>query len=89
MGAGEQLKLRNLIKERLSRAEIAQLAARVGDPSLLVAPKRRGEAEGLAGDALLDWLAADGAHLRRPIVVVGGQVLLGFTAEVKAKLEGL
>ena len=56
---------------------------------MLVAPKRRAEAEGLSGDALLTWLSADGARVRRPIIEVGGKLVLGFGAEARAALESL
>ncbi len=59
----------------------------VGDPAQLIAPKRRAEAEGLKGDTLIAWLAADGGRLRRPIVVVGKQVTLGFDAAARGRLE--
>jgi arsenate reductase-like glutaredoxin family protein len=81
--------VRNLIKEPLTAAEIAELAKTVGDAQELVAPKRRAEAEGLKGKALIDWLAADGGRLRRPIVVKNGKVTLGFAADARDALEKL
>jgi arsenate reductase-like glutaredoxin family protein len=54
----------------------------------LVAPKRRAEADGLHGEKLLRWLAADGARVRRPIVVTGSKVTLGFTESAREELEG-
>lgn len=81
------VKLRHLLKEKLTRAEIEALAKRVGDAQLLVAPKRRAEAEGLSGAKLYDWLAADGGNLRRPIVIVDGKITLGFNAAAQAELE--
>ena len=84
-----ELSLRNLIKEPLTAEEIRKLAKRAGGPRLLVAPKRRAEAEGLDGDALIEWLAADGARLRRPIIDTGKGLALGFTAETRATLETL
>lgn len=53
-----------------------------------MAPKRRKEAEGLSGEKLIAWLAADGARIRRPIVVAGRKVTLGFGADARAELEG-
>ena len=79
--------LRNLIKEPLTADEIRKLAAQVGGVKELVAPKRRAEAEGLEGEKLVAWLAADGARLRRPIVVVGRQVTLGFNAAAQEQLK--
>jgi arsenate reductase-like glutaredoxin family protein len=79
--------LRNLIKEPLTADEIRKLAARVGGPGELVAPKRRAEAAGLTGEKLIAWLAADGARLRRPIVVAGKAVTLGFNAAAQEQLK--
>jgi arsenate reductase-like glutaredoxin family protein len=81
------VKLRHLLKEKLSRDEIEALAKRVGDARELVAPKRRAQAEALSGAKLIDWLAADGGHLRRPIVIVGNKITLGFNAASQAELE--
>jgi arsenate reductase-like glutaredoxin family protein len=79
--------LRNLIKQPLSADEIRALARAAGGAKELVAPKRRAEAEGLSGDKLIAWLAADGARLRRPIVVVGGKnISLGFNAAAQEQL---
>jgi arsenate reductase-like glutaredoxin family protein len=79
--------VRNLIKEPLSADELRILASRVGGAQHLVAPKRRGEAEGLDGEKLLGWLAEDGARVRRPIVVAGKTITLGFTGAARAELE--
>jgi arsenate reductase-like glutaredoxin family protein len=54
-----------------------------------VAPKRRKEAGDLDGEKLIAWLAADGGRLRRPIVVIGGKVTLGFDAAAREKLGKL
>lgn len=80
---------RHLLREPLSAVELKALARKVGGPEQLVAPRRRAEAAGLSGDALLAWLAADGARLRRPIVEVGDTVMLGFTEETRRALEEL
>ena len=85
-GEGE-FELRNLIKEPVSADEIRALAAKVGGAENLIAPKRRAEAEGLSGDKLIAWLAADGAHLRRPIIIRGKDVLVGFAKDTQAALE--
>jgi arsenate reductase-like glutaredoxin family protein len=79
--------LRNLIKEPLSADEIRKLAAKVGGPTELVAPKRRAEAAGLDGEKLIAWLAADGARIRRPIVVAGRKITLGFNAAAQEELK--
>src|SRR5919202_5292710 len=84
---GDELELRNIIKEPLSADELRRLASRVGGVDELVAPKRRAEAEGLHGEKLLRWLAEDGARLRRPIVVTGGKVTLGFTEATRRERE--
>src|SRR5438105_13274413 len=84
---GEGVELRNVIKEPLSVDELRRLASRVGGVDELVAPKRRAEAEGLHGDKLLRWLAEDGARVRRPIVVTGRKVTLGFADAARKELE--
>ena len=81
--------MRNLIKEPLTIAELKKIAAKVGDAKALVAPKRRAEAEGLAGEALYRWLAEDGARVRRPIVISGANVTLGFAGDAREVLEKL
>ena len=58
----------------------------MGDAKELVAPKRRAEAEGLSGEKLIAWLAADGGRMRRPIVVVGKKITLGFNAAAQQQL---
>jgi len=80
---------RNLIKQPLTSAEVRALAKKAGGVELLVAPKRRAEAEGLAGEKLIAWLAEDGARVRRPIIEVGGELTLGFAADAQEKLERL
>ena len=64
---------------------------RVGGADELVAPKRKAEAAAadLTGDALLAWLAEGGKRVRRPIIDVGGKVLLGFAADARAALGAL
>jgi len=84
---GEGLELRNVLKEPLSVEELRRLASRVGGVDELVAPKRRAEAEGLSGEKLLRWLAADGARVRRPIVVTGKKVTVGFAESARKELE--
>ena len=84
---GEGVELRNILKEPLSIEELRRLASRVGGVDELVAPKRRAEAEGLHGDKLLRWLAEDGARVRRPIVVTGRKVTLGFADATRRDLE--
>lgn len=79
--------LRNVVKERLDADELEKLAAMAGGAEALVAPKRRAEAAKLSGKKLVEWLAADGARLRRPIVVVDRKVTLGFTAESRETLK--
>jgi arsenate reductase-like glutaredoxin family protein len=78
--------LRNLIKEPLSADELRVLASRVGGADQLIAPKRRTDAEGLGGEKLLKWLAEDGARVRRPIVVAGKTITLGFTDATREEL---
>jgi arsenate reductase-like glutaredoxin family protein len=82
----DDLQVRNLIKEPLTEPELRALAKQVGGPEQLVAPKRRAEAEGLAGKDLFAWLAADGGHVRRPIIATDKGVIVGFAADAKARL---
>lgn len=86
--AGVDVKERNLIKQPLTAVELKKLAKRAGGPENLVAPKRRAEAEGLSGEKLIAWLAADGGRVRRPIIDLGtGDLHLGFAGDVREKLE--
>ena len=78
--------VRHLIREPLTEPEIRALAPKVGGLENLVAPKRRKEAAGLTGDKLVKWLAADGGRIRRPIIVRGGKVLLGFAKDTQEAL---
>lgn len=87
-GPGEgSFSIRNLIKEPLSKDELRALAKQAGGPKELVAPKRRAEAEGLDGEKLIAWLAEDGARVRRPIIVVGKTVILGFAGDARDRLK--
>jgi arsenate reductase-like glutaredoxin family protein len=81
--------LRNLIKEPLNLDELRALAKQVGGAEHLVAPKRRSEAEGLSGDKLLQWLAKDGGNVRRPIIVAGKKITLGFAKDAQEQLKDL
>ena len=85
----QQVEERNLIKQPLTAPEIRVLAKKAGGVELLVAPKRRAEAEGLSKEKLIAWLAEDGARVRRPIIEVGGELTLGFAADAQEKLERL
>lgn len=80
--------VRNLIKEPLAADELRRLAKQVGGAQALVAPKRRAEAAGLDGEKLIAWLSEDGARVRRPIIVAGKTVTLGFTKDTPAQLKG-
>lgn len=85
--AGLDVTERNLVKQPLGVTELAALARRAGGAEELVAPKRRAEAEGLSGDALIAWLAEDGGRLRRPIIDVGGDLFVGFSTATRAALQ--
>jgi arsenate reductase-like glutaredoxin family protein len=80
---------RDLLKQPLTLDELRELAAKAGGPEHLVAPKRRAEAEGKSGEALLRWLAADGKHVRRPIVQMGRTLTIGFAKDAQEQLEKL
>ena len=81
--------LRHIIKEPLSVDELRKLAAQAGGARELIAPKKRAEAEGIEGDKLLKWLAEDGGRVRRPIVIAGKKVVLGFAGDAREALESL
>ena len=83
----QEVEERNLVKEPLTAAELRTLAKRAGGPEHLVAPKRRGEAEGLSGEKLIAWLAEDGGRVRRPIIDTGTALTLGFTEETRKTLS--
>lgn len=86
--AGEdKLTIRHLIKEPLTADELRKLAAKAGGAEQLVAPKRKAEAAGLSGDKLIAWLAADPGRVRRPIVVNGKKITLGFNAAAQQALD--
>jgi len=85
----QQVEERNLIKQPLTAAELRALAKKAGGVEQLVAPKRRAEAEGLAGEKLIAWLAQDGARVRRPLIEIGGELTLGFAADAQEKLGKL
>jgi len=85
----QQVEERNLIKEPLNAAELRALAKKARGAEQLVAPKRRKEAEGLAGEKLIAWLAEDGGRVRRPIIEVGGELTLGFAADAQERLGKL
>jgi arsenate reductase-like glutaredoxin family protein len=81
------IELRDLTKVPLTLDELRVLARRVGGASALVAPKKAKEANGLDGEALLGWLAEDMGRARRPIIDLGGKVLLGFNAEILRNVQ--
>ena len=80
--------MRDLVKQPLSEEELAKLAQKVGSVRDLVAPKRREEAAKVSDGKLIKWLAEDGTRVRRPIIVAGKKVTLGFTDAVREQLEG-
>lgn len=85
--SGREFELRDLIKQPLSKEEVRTLARRAGGAAALVAPKQRKEAEGMTEAQLVEWLAADGRRLRRPIIDTGRVVTLGFAADAREALE--
>src|SRR5205814_8060768 len=86
---GDEVKLRNIIKEPLSVDELRRLASRVGGVDELVAPKRRAGAGGLHGETLLRWRAAGGARLRRPRVATGAGVPRAVSESARQRLDAL
>jgi arsenate reductase-like glutaredoxin family protein len=85
--AGLDVTDRNLVKQPLTVAELKALAKRAGGPEQLVAPKRRADAEGLTGEKLYAWLAADGGNVRRPIIELADALFVGFSTATRAELQ--
>ena len=81
--------LRHLIKEPLTAVELRRLGKLAGGLRLLVAPKRRAEAEAVPDGKLAEWLAEDGGRVRRPIIELGDTVTLGFAGDAREKLAEL
>ena len=78
------MELRDLVKQPLTVAELRKLAGKVGGARELVAPKKREEAAAVPDDALLEWLAADGKRMRRPIIESGARTTVGFSTAIQA-----
>ena len=53
-----------------------------------MAPKKRTEAAEVADADLIEWLAADGKRLRRPILESGPKLTLGFSADIQKEWDG-
>ncbi len=77
---------RDLIKQPLSEAEVKALAKRLGGIRELVAPKRRAETEALSDAALVEHLANNPNHVRRPLIDTGALLTAGFTPKVREQL---
>ncbi len=75
------------MKKPLSEPEVRALAARLGGVRELIAPKRKAELGSLEEEALVQHLAANPNHVRRPLIDTGSALLTGFTAQVRAALE--
>lgn len=52
-----------------------------------MAPKQRKEAADVPDGKLAAWLAEDWRRVRKPIVVAGKTIALGFTAGERERLE--
>jgi arsenate reductase-like glutaredoxin family protein len=87
--SGKDFELRHLLKEPLTSAELKQIASRVGGIRELVKPLNRSETEKLSDAELVEHLAKNPNHVRRPIIDSGGEILLGFAAPQKTKLSEL
>lgn len=95
MANGVEMKVRNLFLQRLSREEIVALNVRLADQlgvtasesiQHLVAPKRRDEVAGMNESQIIDAMSRDPGMLRRPIIDIKGQLLLGFAKGAQAQL---
>lgn len=93
---GVVYRVRPIVEEPPTRAELAQWVPRSGLPvrkwlntsgqSYRALGKERVEAA--SEEQLLEWLAADGKLVKRPVLVRGDQVLVGFKPEAYAGLFG-
>ncbi len=63
------------------------MAAKLGGPAELVAPKRRSEVEGFSDAQILDHLAAHPNSVRRPVIDMGSEAVGGFTASTRERME--
>lgn len=75
------------MKQPLTAPELQRLAKKAGSARELVAPKKRAEAAEVADGDLIEWLAADGKRLRRPILEQGSKLTLGFSADIQKSWE--
>jgi len=55
----------------------------------LVGPKRREETAKLTDAQLVKHLVANPGHVRRPLIDTGKELIAGFTAETRERLEKL
>jgi arsenate reductase (glutaredoxin) len=93
---GVAYRVRPIVEEPPTRAELAQWVPRSGlavrkwlntsGQSYRALGKERVEAA--SEEQLLEWLAADGKLVKRPVLVRGEQVLVGFKPEAYAQLFG-
>ena len=75
------------MKQPLTAAELKALAKRLGGIRNLVGPKRVAETAHLSDAALVEHLAANPGHVRRPLIDTGKVITAGFKADARAALE--
>jgi arsenate reductase-like glutaredoxin family protein len=75
------------VKQPLTAAELKALAKRLGGIRNLVGPKRVAETAHLTDAQLVEHLAANPGHVRRPLIDTGKVITAGFKADARALLE--
>lgn len=76
------------MKQPLTAAELKALAKRLGGIRNLVGPKRVAETAALSDAELVEHLAANPGHVRRPLIDTGKVITAGFKADARAALTG-
>ncbi len=79
---------RELTKQPLTPAELRALAKRLGGIRELVGPKRRAETAALTDAELVEHLAKNPGHVRRPLIDTGTVLTAGFKADAREALGG-
>lgn len=79
---------RELTRQPLSAAELKALAKRLGGIRELVGPKRREETAQLSEAELVEHLAKNPGHVRRPLIDTGKVLTAGFKADAREALGG-
>ncbi len=90
---GVKFVVRDLFKEPLDRAEIRRLAALAGGVRHLLSTRTTQLRElgldrpGVSDDALVDAMASEPRLIRRPLLVDGQRLVIGFDAKAYAEVH--